>query len=61
MAQRTYLVGLWLTLKAGYKYISRWQTKLEANTDSQTFQCIIAVLNALEECLPLIEPAPPAE
>jgi hypothetical protein len=59
MAQRTYLVGLWLVLKAAYRYISRWQEQLEANTETPTFTCIIAVLEAIEVCLPLIKPAPP--
>jgi len=59
MAQRTYLIGLYLVLNASYRYISRWLPKLEASMTSEQFTCLIAVLDALQACLPLILPAPP--
>lgn len=61
MAQRTYLIGLYIAEKALYRYITRWQQKLEANTEPEVMTCILAVLTALEECLPLITPAAPTE
>lgn len=61
MATRTYLIGLWLVLSAAYSYITRWSVKLEANMTTQQWVCLQAVLTALNECLPLIQPAPPVE
>lgn len=59
MAQRTYLYGLWLTMTALSKYIDRWIIKLEGNMDTQQFLCLQAVVTAINECLPLIQPPPP--
>jgi len=59
MAQKTYLVGLWLVLSAAYRYSSRWQPKLQASMTEQQFACLTAVITALGECLPLIAPGPP--
>ena len=59
MASRTYLVGLWLASKALKKYITRWQVQIEDNTSPETYSCVLAVLTALDECLPLIQPNPP--
>jgi len=61
MSTRTYLYGLWLVFTAAAKYAKRWQTKLQGNMTTQQYQCLVAVINALDECLPLIQPAPPAE
>lgn len=61
MAQRTYLYGLWLAMWALNRYITRWSVKLEDNMTSQQWACLQAVLAAISECLPLIQPAPPVE
>lgn len=61
MAQRTYLIGLWLAMTALSRYMSRWLVKLEANMTAQQFACLQAVITAVNECLPLIQPAPPVE
>jgi hypothetical protein len=61
MAQRTYLIGLYFALSFGYRYVSRWLPKIEQNASAEQFTCILAVLNALQECLPLIAPGPPNE
>lgn len=61
MAQRTYLYGLWLAMTALSRYISRWLVPLEANMNTQQFLCLQAVVTAINECLPLIQPAPPVE
>lgn len=60
MASRTYLYGLWFVFTQAVKYAKRWQVKLEANMDSQQYACLVAVIAALDECLPLIQPAPPS-
>ena len=59
MAQRTYIVGLYLVLSAAYRYMARWQPKLQASMSAQQFACLTAVLTAVEECLPLIAPGTP--
>lgn len=59
MAQRTYLIGLYLAMNTLYNYMSRWQLKIEANMTDPQKVCFQAVLDAVIECLPLIQPPPP--
>lgn len=59
MASRTYLIGLYLALKATKKYITKWQIPLQAVMTTEQYRCLVAVLDAVNECLPLIVPAPP--
>jgi hypothetical protein len=59
VAQRTYLVGLYIVFNTAYRYISRYQNQLEGSATEEQFACIQAVLTALEACLPLIKPSPP--
>lgn len=59
MAQRTYAIGLYLAFNAAYRYATRWQPKLQASLTAQQYQCVQAVIAALTECLPLIQPPPP--
>jgi len=61
MAQRTYLVGLFLVLSTAYRYATRYQTRIEANMTAPQIACFQAVLAAILECLPLITPAAPTE
>lgn len=61
MAQKTFLIGLYLATNALYRYITRYRVKLEDNATEAQFACILAVLAAIEECLPLIQPPPPVE
>lgn len=61
MAARTYLIGLYLVVKALHSYITRNQVRIQANATTQQWLCIEALLNAVNECLPLIVPAPPIE
>lgn len=58
-APRTYKIGLYLTMHTLYKYMTRWQPKIEANLTSEQLACFNAVLSAISECLPLILPPPP--
>ncbi len=60
MASRTYIYGLWLVLTAAVKYAKKWQVKLQENMTTQQYNCLVAVIAALDECLPLIQPPPPA-
>jgi len=59
MASRTYLVALYFVFKAAHKYATRWQPNLQANMTEQQYLCLVAVINALAECLPLIAPHVP--
>jgi len=59
MAQRTYLIGLYFVLKAAHRYMTRYQTTIEANLTEPQLACFNAVLAAIVECLPLIVPAAP--
>jgi len=61
MAQKTFLIGLWLAEKAVYRYITKHRQRIEENATEQQLACILAVLEAIEECLPLLQPAPPTE
>jgi hypothetical protein len=48
---RVYWIGLGLTLNVARRYIQRNQTKLEANLTTAQYACVVAVLNAILECL----------
>lgn len=60
MAVKTYQIGLYLTLKTAHRYIARWQPKLQASMTTEQYTCLVAVLDAIVECLPLITPAIPS-
>jgi hypothetical protein len=61
MAGKTYAVGLYLAVYSLYRYIARWQPKLEASLDASTYACVLALLAAVNECLPLIKPPSPTD
>lgn len=61
MATRTYLYGLWLVFTTAVKYAKRWQVRLQENMTVQQYACLVAVIEALDECLPLIQPNPPVD
>ena len=48
---RVYWIGLRLTLDATRRYIQRNQTRLEANLSAPQYACVVAVLEAILECL----------
>lgn len=56
---RTYQPGLYLALSFAHKYATRYQAQLQANLSGPAYTCLIAVIAALAECLPLIAPGPP--
>jgi len=59
MAQRTYLIGLWLAASKLYKYMSRWQNLAKPFMTVQQVACFDATLTAVEECVEAFKPAPP--
>lgn len=60
MALRTYLIGLYLAMNTLHRYVTRYQTKLQANMTPTQYTCLVAVLDAINECLPLIVPPDPS-
>lgn len=61
MAQRTYLIGLYLVFKAAHKYATRYQDTIAENVSPDILACIVATIDAIAVCLPLIKPADPIE
>jgi len=59
MAARTYGVALFFIFSKAHRYATRWQTKLEESLSAEAYTCLLAVIAALAECLPLIKPPPP--
>lgn len=51
MAQKVYWKALILVLTTVRHYIQRNQLNLEANLNSQQYQCVVAVLDAVLTCL----------
>jgi hypothetical protein len=60
MAQKTYLIGLYLTGKSLQRYMNRWQSEIQAQdlTPDQidAFTNCLACVNSLVQ---LFKPAPP--
>jgi len=56
MAQRTYLVGLYLAGLGLQRYIGRYQNQLNANASPEVLACLVTIFEALGTCLPLIKP-----
>lgn len=48
---KVYWIGLGLSLNATRRYIQRNQTRLEANLTEPQYACVVAVLEAILECL----------
>lgn len=61
MAQRTYLIGLYLAARALYLYMSRWQDKATPNMTAPQIACFNATLSAVTECVAAFTPAAPVE
>lgn len=51
MTSRVYWKGLTLVLKTVQSYIQRNQNNLFLNLDAHQYTCVLAVLNAVIECL----------
>lgn len=55
---KTYVPTLRIVLAGTHRYISRWQTKLQANLTGPQYTCLVAVLEAIVECLNALGPTP---
>jgi len=61
MANRTYLIGLYLAAYALYRYMVRWQDKAKVNMSAPQIACFDATLTAVTECVAAFAPAAPVE
>lgn len=61
MATRTYEVQLIALVSGLYKYISRWQPKLNQHLTTPEADCVAELLTALLHCLTVLQPPPPDE
>jgi hypothetical protein len=51
MASRTYIPQLRFVLKIVDRYTKRWQTQLQENLTEGQYTCLLAVIDAVTECL----------
>lgn len=51
MPAKVYWIALESTLEVTRRYIQRNQLKLQANLTTPQYDCVVAVLNAILECL----------
>jgi len=51
MASKTYIPQLLFWAKFSHKYMTRWQTKLEANLTTEQYACLTAAISALQALL----------
>lgn len=56
MAIRTYIPQLRILLAAIKLYMNRWQVKLQENLTTQQYQCLVAVIEAVDLCLIALGP-----
>jgi hypothetical protein len=54
MAHKTYVVGLRIVLRQLIRYASRYQAQLSTVISTEALACLIATLNAANECLALV-------
>jgi hypothetical protein len=58
MAARTYIPQLRLVLQVVKHYANRWQVKLQENLTPTQYNCLIAVIEAIDACLIALGDAP---
>jgi hypothetical protein len=51
MPQKVYWIALETTLQQTRRYIQRNQIKLQANLTTPQYNCVVAVLSAILDCL----------
>lgn len=56
MAARTYIPQLRIVLQVVKLYAARWQVKLQANLEPVQYNCLIAVIEAVDACLIALGP-----
>jgi hypothetical protein len=54
MAKKVYWIGLEATLQISRRYIQRNQLNLQKNLTTPQYNCILAVLSAILDCLALL-------
>jgi len=54
MASKVYWIALETTLQASRRYIQRNQIKLQANLTPTQYNCVVAVLSAILDCLAIL-------
>lgn len=58
--QKTYKVGLLIACKFIRKYVVKWKTQLEQNLSPAAYEILIAILDAVETMIGMLEsPASP--
>lgn len=61
MPARTYVPHLRIVLKIAHRYGTRYQETLQNNLTAPQYTCLLAVINAIADCLALLdEPTPEA-
>jgi hypothetical protein len=55
---KTYIPALYFVLKHAHRYATRYQPQLQQAMTEQQYNCLVAVIAAIAECLPLILPPP---
>lgn len=61
MAVKVYWKGLALALRFVQRYIQRNQINLQGNLSTEQYACVVAVLNAVIECLSALPSNPLGE
>ena len=56
MARRTYLVQMYLVIRRGYKYLTRWREKYYPDMDSGQKVAVDTAIDAMQALLLLIVP-----
>lgn len=54
MTTKVYWKALRLVLGESKRYIQRWEIQLQANLTAPQYACVVAVLDAIIECLQLL-------
>jgi hypothetical protein len=60
MASRTYIPVLVYVLRKAHQYATRWQPQLAANLTEQQYTCLVSTIQALADCLVLLDVGSPA-
>lgn len=61
MGRKVYWISLGTTLNLTRRYIQRNQINLQKNLTTPQFNCVLAVLNAILDCLALLPENTPIE
>jgi len=59
MAFKTYVPGLVLIFKTAHRYATRYQAKLSVILTAPQYTCLLSTIQALADCLAVIEAPEP--